>query len=304
MSSTEDDPCLGLACCMLYTTDAPPRAGVSSRLSHHSDGKTATCSLDETVTLSAETSPSLAGDDGKEDGGHRSSSTPHYSSPLASIEALEEDDDASSFDDRKVGDGGGQLAGDDSSKIGEDTLAAGLEDAVQMVMANNKATCTVNVNANVAVDVDSKSKKKKKTTRSGAASSFTRSISRRGSALMKRTLSARRPNSTAMSGIDVIDADEVAIIGRDIDALVLEEEEEQIEILTEVHPPQEQQLEAHLGPDALMVLEARQARQGPQVRQVLLQAELVMISTHLNMEHTDQTSTSFLMLKEECLKIT
>ena len=244
--STEDDPgCLGLVCCMLSddTTDAPPaHAGVTSQLPHHSDGKSTTKgSFDETITLSAETSPSLAGDDDKEDGGHRGSSTPHYSSPLASTEALEEDDDASSFDVRKGGDGGDRLAGDDRSKIGEDTLAAGLEDAVQKVMANNKATCTVN--ANVAVDVDERnkermlsptsSKSKKKKTRSGAASSFTRSISKRGSALMKRTLSARRPNNTAVSSssdIDVhrkheIDEDEAAIIGRDIDALVLEQEE-------------------------------------------------------------------------------
>jgi len=244
--STEDDPgCLGLVCCMLSddTTDAPPaHAGVTSQLPHHSDGKSTTKgSFDETITLSAETSPSLAGDDDKEDGGHRGSSTPHYSSPLASTEALEEDDDASSFDVRKGGDGGDRLAVDDRSKIGEDTLAAGLEDAVQKVMANNKATCTVN--ANVAVDVDERnkermlsptsSKSKKKKTRSGAASSFTRSISKRGSALMKRTLSARRPNNTAVSSssdIDVhrkheIDEDEAAFIGRDIDALVLEQEE-------------------------------------------------------------------------------
>lgn len=226
--STEDDPgCLGLVCCMLSddTTDAPPaHAGATSQLPHHSDGKSTTKeSFDETITLSAETSPSLAGDDDKEDSGNRSS-TPHYSSPLASIEALE--DDAFSFGDRKDGDG------------------AGLEDAVQKVMANNKATCTVN--ANVAVDVDERNKermlsptsskskkKKKKKTRSGAASSFTRSISKRGSALMKRTLSARRPNNTAVSSssdIDVhrkheIDEDEAAIIGRDIDALVLEQEE-------------------------------------------------------------------------------
>ena len=244
--STEDDPgCLGLVCCMLSddTTDAPPaHAGATSQLPHHSDGKSTTKgSFDETITLSAETSPSLAGDDDKEDGGHRGSSTPHYSSPLASIEALEEDDDASSFGDRNGGDGGDRLAGDDRSKIGENTLAAGLEDAVQKVMANNKATCTVN--ANVAVDVDERnkermlshtsSKSKKKKTRSGAASSFTRSISKRGSALMKRTLSARRPNNTAVSSssdIDVhrkheIDEDGAAIIGRDIDALVLEQEE-------------------------------------------------------------------------------
>ena len=91
--------------------------------------------------------------------------------------------------------------------------------------------------------------------------------------------------------------------------MVPKEEEEEIEIMTEVRPPQEQpveeeQVEGPLAPNVLMVLEAHRApraHQAPQGRRVLLLAELVMM--YLNMEHIDQTSMTFLMLREECLKI-
>jgi len=238
-TAKEDDPgmCLGLMCCAFLddTTDAP-RAGVSSRLPHHSREKSVmgTGSFDDSNTFSAETS--LAGDD--EDDDYRS--MPH-SPPLASIEALEVDD--ALFQDE-----------DDD---GEESLAAGLEDAVQKVMAGRRSTKSrKNDDTNNATGdgdgaagntkdergqrMPSLSKSKKKTA-SGAASSLTRSLSKRSSALMNRTVSTRRQSrrsdntavhvETSSSGNDMNQNDggkdehEATNIGRDIDAVVLDQEE-------------------------------------------------------------------------------
>ena len=87
-------------------------------------------------------------------------------------------------------------------------------------------------------------------------------------------------------------------------------EEEEIEIMTEVRPPQEQpveeeQVEGPLAPNVLMVLEAHRAPralQAPRGRQALL--KVVVVTSFLNMEHIDQASMTFLMLKEGCLRIT
>ena len=103
---------------------------------------------------------------------------------------------------------------------------------------------------------------------------------------------------------------EVTPTEMEVVTMVPKEEEEEIEIMTEVRPPQEPPVEEeqveedHLAPNVLMVLEAHRApraHQAPQGRRVLLLAELVMM--YLNMEHIDQTSMTFLMLREECLKI-
>ena len=86
-------------------------------------------------------------------------------------------------------------------------------------------------------------------------------------------------------------------------------EEEEIEIMTEVRPPQEQLVEEEqvqveegpLAPNVLMVLEVHRAPQAPQALQALL--KVVVVTSFLNMEHIDQASMTFLMLKEGCLRI-
>ena len=104
---------------------------------------------------------------------------------------------------------------------------------------------------------------------------------------------------------------EVTPTEMEVVTMVPKEEEEEIEIMTEVRPPQEQPQEEQvqveegpLAPNVLMVLEVRRAPPAPlapQALQALL--KVVVVTSFLNMEHIDQASMTFLMLKEGCLKI-
>ena len=103
---------------------------------------------------------------------------------------------------------------------------------------------------------------------------------------------------------------EVTPTEMEVVTMVPKEEEEEIEIMTEVRPPQEQLVEqvqveeGPLAPNVLMVLEAHRvprALQAPRGRQALL--KVVVVTSFLNMEHIDQASMTFLMLKEGCLRI-
>ena len=179
-------------------------------------------SFDETNTYTAEAS--LAGDSDFERSMPHSSS----SSPLANIDALEEgEDNVGPFDEVEES--------TTISKLGEDSLVAGLEDTIKRVMTghNNEDDGSNDVPAEAAAQTDDhhgqrnaspteKSKSKKKVI--GTASSLIRSLS-------SRRHSRRQSNDKNMAAdssnghVDDINQEEVDEHEAMIDALVLDQEE-------------------------------------------------------------------------------
>ena len=203
-----DPGCFGVVLSCFLGDDNATTAGQSS----HQNSATLP-SFDETNTYTAEAS--LAGDSDFD------RSMPHSStSPLANIEDLEGDDDVGPFDEEEES---------AISKLGEDSLVAGLEETTQKVMTgHNKDDGSKRVPVVDAVQnnyqqcqrkITAPKKSKSKKTAMGTASSLIRSLS-------SRRQSRRQSNDKSMSA-DSVDKNEVDEQEAIIDALVLEQEQEE-----------------------------------------------------------------------------
>ena len=212
-----DPGCFGAMLSCILGDDSATTVGQSSHQ------KSATLSsFDDTNTYTAEAS--LAGDSDFD------RCRPHSSSsPLANIEDLEREDDVGPFDEEEES---------TSSKLNEDSLVAGLEETIQKVMTGHRVAIEDDGRNNVPGDAaknndyqcqreatPTKTSKPKKTA-IDTASSLLRSLS-------IRRQSRRQSNDKNMSAdnsndnIDKIDQKEVSEHEEIIDALVLEQEQEE-----------------------------------------------------------------------------
>ena len=210
-----DPGCFGVALSYFLGDDNATTAGQSSHQ------KSATLpSFDETNTYTADAS--LAGDSDFD------RSMPHSStSPLANIEDLEGDDDVGPFDEEEES---------ASSKLGEDSLVAGLEETIQKVMTGHNeddgskrvpvGDAAQNNDQQCQREITATKKSKSKKTAMGTASSLIRSLS-------SRRQSRRQSNDKNMSAdssngnVDNVDKKEIDEQEAIIDALVLEQEQEE-----------------------------------------------------------------------------